>query len=97
MMEFRPDANVEPWGPFIPDRYKNEIISVTDVIIASVAWGITLINVFIAIWLLYRQTGSSRSPLRSVYVWMIWLELFSSFMMGLETFLYLTKVIRPSK
>jgi hypothetical protein len=31
-----------------------------------------------------------------VYVWMIWLELVISFAMGLECFLHLLKIIKPS-
>jgi hypothetical protein len=32
-----------------------------------------------------------------VYVWMIWLELVVSFVMGLECWLHILKVIPPSK
>jgi hypothetical protein len=56
-----------------------------------------MVNVIIAIYLGYGQTNSSRSPLRSVYVWLIWLELLVSFLMSLECYLHLLKFIRPSK
>ena len=95
--EFRDDPSFQPWGPLISPNYKNEEITTADIIIASVVWGLTLCNVVIGIWLAYGQSKASRSPLRSVYVWMIWLELGICFIMGLECFLHLLKYIRPSK
>lgn len=91
-----PDRNFEPWGPFVPSGFTNQVITYTDVTIASVVWGLTLVNVLVAIYVGYGQSTSSRSPLRSVYVWMIWLELVASFIMGLVCFLHLLKLIRPS-
>jgi hypothetical protein len=95
--EFRNDPSFQPWGPLISPNYTNEEITTADIIIASVVWGLTLCNVLIGIWLAWGQSKASRSPLRSVYVWMIWLELGISFIMGLECFLHLLKYIRPSK
>jgi len=95
--EFRIDPSFQPWGPLISPTYELEPITTADIIIASTVWGLTLINVIIGIWLAYEQSKVSRSPLRSVYVWMIWLELVISFVMGLESFLHLLKYIRPSK
>ncbi|CAN9103824.1 unnamed protein product [Alternaria alternata] len=94
--EFRDVPSFQPWGPFISDSYENEPITESDIIIASVVWALTLINVIVALWLIQKQTRGSRSPLRSVYIWMIWLELIVSFVMGLESFLHLLKYIRPS-
>ncbi|KAF2994502.1 hypothetical protein E8E13_002454 [Curvularia kusanoi] len=94
--EFREDPSFQPWGPLISPNYVNEEITTADIIIASVVWGLTLVNVIIGIWLAWGQSKASRSPLRSVYVWMIWLELVISFIMGLECFLHLLKYIRPS-
>ncbi|KAI4650726.1 hypothetical protein J4E93_003083 [Alternaria ventricosa] len=94
--EYHDKPSFQPWGPFISDSYKNEPITKADIIIASVVWGLTLLNVILALWLIIKQTKGSRSPLRSVYVWMIWLELIVSFVMGLESFLHLLKYIRPS-
>ncbi|KAI4678442.1 uncharacterized protein J4E84_008697 [Alternaria hordeiaustralica] len=94
--EYHDDPSFQPWGPFISDSYKNEPITKADIIIASVVWGLTLLNVILALWLIVKQTKGSRSPLRSVYVWMIWLELIVSFTMGLESFLHLLKYIKPS-
>ena len=76
---------------------KNQAITGADIVIASVVFGLTIVNVGIAIHLGYSQTKSSKSPLRSVYVWLIWLELLVSFLMGLECYLHLMKIIRASK
>lgn len=95
--EFRDDPSFVPWGPLISPNYKSERITKADVIIASTVWGLTLVNVIVAIFIARKQSKVSRSPLRSVYVWMIWLELIVSFIMGLECFLHILKYIPPSK
>ncbi|KAL6703502.1 hypothetical protein ACN47E_009600 [Coniothyrium glycines] len=94
--EFRDNPSFTPWGPFISPDYQLEAITTADVATATVVWGLTLINAVIAVWLGTEQTKTSRSPVRSVYVWMIWLELLVSFAMGLECYLHLLKIIRPS-
>ncbi|KAJ4300845.1 hypothetical protein N0V90_002933 [Kalmusia sp. IMI 367209] len=94
--EWRPGVNFEPWGPFVGKDFKNEKITHTDIIITSIVWALTLINVIIAIYFGYKQSKSSRSPLRSVYIWMIWLEMVASFIMGLECYLHVLKYVRPS-
>ena len=95
--EFRDVPSFKPWGPFISPNYKSENITRGDVAIASTVWGLTLVNVIIAVFLAYKQSIVSRSPLKSVYVWMIWLELTVCFCMGFECYLHLLKVIPPSK
>ncbi|KAL1603637.1 hypothetical protein SLS60_005225 [Paraconiothyrium brasiliense] len=94
--EWRPDVDFSPWGPFVGKDFTNEAITHTDIAIICVVWALTLVNVLIAAWLGYKQCHSSRSPLRSVYIWMIWLEMGASFIMGLECFLFVLKYIRPS-
>jgi hypothetical protein len=94
--EFKIDPAFKAWGPFIGHGYENEPITTSDVAIASVVWGLTLLCVLLAIYLGIDQTRSSRSPLRSVYVWLIWLELLVSFLMGIECYLHLLKYIKPS-
>ncbi|KAF3045869.1 hypothetical protein E8E12_002027 [Didymella heteroderae] len=94
--EFKDDPTFVPWGPFVPPHFVNEPISRTDIITASVVWGLTLVATLSATYLGYGQTRNSRSPLRSAYVWMIWIELAVCFAMGLECFLHMLKVIRPS-
>jgi hypothetical protein len=95
--EFRPDVKFEPWGPLISPEYKNENITKTDIVVAGCVWALTLVNAIIAIWLAWTQTKASRTPWRSVYVWMIWLELLVCFLMGFECFLHLLKFVPPSK
>lgn len=95
--EFRVVPSFQPWGPLISPNYQNEPITEADVVVASIVWGLTMISFFIGVWLAWGQSKASRSPLRSVYVWMIWLELIISFVMGLECFLHLLKYIRPSE
>ncbi|KAF9694796.1 hypothetical protein EKO04_007410 [Ascochyta lentis] len=94
--EFRDDPSFQPWGPLISPTYVNEPITTADIIIASTVFGLTLVNVVIGIWLAWGQSRVSRNPLRSVYVWMIWLELGISLVMSIECFLHLLKHIRPS-
>jgi hypothetical protein len=95
--EYHPEVSIKPWGPFISPNYVNERITKADVVVASIVWALTLVNVIIGCWLAIAQTKHSRSPLRSVYVWMIWLELMASFIMGLECILHLLKHIPPSE
>jgi hypothetical protein len=95
--EFRQDPSFKPWGPLISPTYQNENITKADILVASLVWGLTVINAGIGFWLATLQTRSSRSPLRSVYVWMIWIELTVSVVMGLECFLHLLKYIPPSE
>ncbi|KAJ4353007.1 hypothetical protein N0V95_003725 [Ascochyta clinopodiicola] len=95
--EFRDDPSFKPWGPLISPSYVNEPITTADIIVASTVFALTLINVFIGIWLAWGQSKVSRNPLRSVYVWMIWLELGISLVMGIECFMHLMKIIKPSK
>lgn len=94
--EYKDDPSFKAWGPFISPNYKNEPITQTDIIIASTVWGLTLLNCILATHLAIKQTKESRSPLRSVYIWMIWLEMAVCFVMGLECFLHLLKYISPS-
>ncbi|KAF2790695.1 hypothetical protein K505DRAFT_409675 [Melanomma pulvis-pyrius CBS 109.77] len=96
MREFNPDPNFVAWGPFIPAWYKNQAVTVVDITIASVVFGLTILAAFLALYLAYGQSKASRSPLRSTYVWLIWLELLASFLMGIECYLHLLKLIRPS-
>ncbi|KZM25940.1 hypothetical protein ST47_g3000 [Ascochyta rabiei] len=95
--EYRDDPSFKPWGPLISPSYVNEPITRADIVVASTVFALTLINVAIGVWLAWGQSRVSRNPLRSVYVWMIWLELGISLVMGIECFLHLQKIIRPSE
>ncbi|KAL5113325.1 hypothetical protein ACEQ8H_008804 [Pleosporales sp. CAS-2024a] len=94
--EFRPHVHSDAWGPLISPNYVEERVTYLDIAIASVVWALTLLNVGIAIWQATKQTRASKSPVRSTYVWMIWLELIISFVMGLECYLHLLKYISSS-
>lgn len=95
--EYKIDPSFTTWGPFIGKHYEKEPITKSDIIIAGTVWGLTLFFALLAVYLGIGQTRASRSPLKSVYVWLIWLELLVSFLMGMECFLHLIKFIRPSK
>lgn len=95
--EFRDVPSFKPWGPFISPHYVKEPITTSDIIIASVVWALTLVNCVVACFLAVGQTKESRSPIRSVYIWMIWLEMAVCFVMGLECYLHLLKLISPSR
>lgn len=94
--EFHNDPNFKPWGPFVSPTFISEPISRTDIITASVVWGLTVLAAITAGFLAYGQTKSSRSPLRSPYVCMMWIELAVCFAMGIECYLHMLKFIRPS-
>ncbi|XP_014562704.1 hypothetical protein COCVIDRAFT_83774 [Bipolaris victoriae FI3] len=94
--EFRDNPSFKAWGPFISPNYHNEPITRSDIIIASTVWALTLVNIIIAFFLAVRQTKESRAPLRSIYIWMIWMEMAVCFVMGLECYLHLLKFISPS-
>jgi hypothetical protein len=95
--EFRENTLFKPWGPLISPTYRNEPITKADILVASVVFALTLINVIVALWQVSYQTKNSRSPIRSAYIWMIWLELSVSFVMALESYLHLLKIIKPSE
>jgi hypothetical protein len=94
--EFRPNTDFMGWGPFIKG-YHNEPITKGDIIVASTVWALTCLAAVLALYLAWGQTTASRSPLRSIYVWLIWIELVVCLLMGLECYLHLLKIIRPSK
>ena len=93
--EFRPNANFEPTGPFVGKNFVNQEITYTDVIISAVIWVFTLGFMGLAIWTILKQMKSARSPLRSLYIWLAWIEIAASLVMGIVSFLHLLKVLRP--
>lgn len=94
--EFHPDPTFTAWGPFIRDDYHIQPVTYRAITIASSVFGLAGIFAILAATIAYRQTKANRSPLRSVYIWMIWLELAASVVIAIECLLYLLKVIRPS-
>jgi ABC-type spermidine/putrescine transport system permease subunit I len=94
--EFRPNTRNKPWGPFIRDDYVVMPITYRSVITAGIILGLTCLFALSAAYIASRQTKAARRPWRSVYIWMIWLEIIASLVIGIECMLYLLKIIRPS-
>jgi len=94
--EFHPDPTFTAWGPFIRDDYYIQPVTYRAITLASLVFGLAGIFAILAATIAYRQTKANRSPSRSVYIWMIWLELAASVVIAIECLLYLLKVIRPS-
>lgn len=94
--EFKDDPSFVAWGPFIPPHYQNEEITLSDIIIASVVFSLTMIFSILAVYLGIGQTKGSHSAFKSTYVWLIWVELVVCFVMAVECFLHLLKIIKPS-
>ncbi|TQS34968.1 hypothetical protein Golomagni_04628 [Golovinomyces magnicellulatus] len=76
-------------------------VSRDDLALASMAWGFTIGFGFLTTWaamkqtaLVHRRYGTSR--LNSPYIWMIWLEILVSLLLGLTSWLHLFGVITPS-
>ena len=93
---FYPDASFTAWGPFIHQPYVIQPTTKSDLIIASIVFGLAISLAVLAAFRGIKQTKSSRRPLRSVYVWMIWLELAACVVIAILCLLYLVKIIRPS-
>ncbi|RKF65985.1 hypothetical protein OnM2_000020 [Erysiphe neolycopersici] len=79
-----------------------KVIEVTrkDLAIASLAWGFTMGFGFLTTWnamkqtaLVHRRYGTSR--LISPYIWMIWLEILISFILGITCWLHMVGVVPP--
>jgi hypothetical protein len=95
-VEYNPDPTFTAWGPFIRDDYYIQPVSYRDLIVAGTVFGLANIFAVSAAYIASRQTRACRKPWRSAYIWMIWLELAASVVIGIECLLYLLKVIRPS-
>ncbi|RPB03848.1 hypothetical protein L873DRAFT_1760369 [Choiromyces venosus 120613-1] len=67
-----------------------------DLSLASICWGFTLGFGFLTTWEAIRQTLRARNPWRSIYVWMIWGEIFVCLAFSIICWLYLDGIIGPS-
>lgn len=67
---------------------------VGDFALASAAAGFTLGFGSLCVWNAIQQTGAVRSPLRSAYIYMIWGEIASNFVIGVIGWLFLDGVIK---
>ncbi|EKG12731.1 hypothetical protein MPH_10144 [Macrophomina phaseolina MS6] len=83
-------------GPLISPNYIPEDITKADVAISSTVWGLTLVWCGICSWQGLGQTKRARRPWKTVYIWMIWLELLVCFLMGLECWCFIMEWIHPS-
>lgn len=67
------------------------VITKTDLEIASICWGFTLGFGFLTTWEAVKQTVRSRSPLRSIYIWLVWGEIIVGLAFGIVAYLLLTE------
>ncbi|KAI4688093.1 uncharacterized protein J4E84_005021 [Alternaria hordeiaustralica] len=93
---YRPGVVSEPWGPLISPDYTEDEFTNLDVLVASIPWALTLANVILALWQIYHQTKLAKTPIRSPYLWMAWLELGACFALGLVGYLHVLKHIPAS-
>ena len=63
--------------------------SVNDFKLASLAAGFTLGFGVLTVWTAIKQTMSVKSPLRSVYIYMVWGEIVANFGIGVVGWLFL--------
>jgi len=94
---YRPGVVSEPWGPLISPDYTEDEFTNLDVLVASIPWALTLANVILALWQIYHQTKLAKTPIRSPYLWMAWLELGACFALGLVGYLHVLKHIPASE
>ncbi|KAJ8117044.1 hypothetical protein OPT61_g1669 [Boeremia exigua] len=94
--EFKPDPSFTAWGPFVRDDYYIQPVTYRAITVASIVFGLASLFGISAVTIAFRQTRACRYPLKSAYIWMIWLEIAASFVIAVECLLYLLKVIRPS-
>ncbi|KAH4915388.1 hypothetical protein HBI67_077200 [Parastagonospora nodorum] len=93
---YRPHASNDPWGPIISPNFKDPATTNSDVLVSSIPWALTLVNFIIAIWQGYKQTKAARDPLRSSYVWMIWVAMMACFSLGLLAYLHVLRYVPSS-
>lgn len=92
-----PGPNFKPWGPFIKkDQFVIQLTSHADLIVAGTIFATSNIFAISAALIAFRQTMQSPRPMRSHYIWMIWLEWASSVALNIECLLHLLYIVRPS-
>ncbi|KAK6586365.1 hypothetical protein PZA11_001422 [Diplocarpon coronariae] len=85
----------------LPDDFQPLVVTGSDLVIASIAWGFTLGFGFLTTWTAIKQTaeGVQRygfSKLHSPYIVMIWLEILVCLIFGVICWLHLNGNIPPS-
>ena len=69
--------------------------NVGDFKLASTAAGFTLGFGVLCVWNAIQQTMAVRSPLRSVYIYMVWGEIVANFIIAIIAWLFLDGTLTP--
>jgi hypothetical protein len=69
--------------------------NVGDFKLASLAAGFTLGFGFLTVWEAIKQTREIKSPLRSVYLYMVWGEIMANLLIGIIAWLFLDGTLSP--
>ncbi|KAM5353878.1 hypothetical protein ACJ41O_000528 [Fusarium nematophilum] len=85
-------------GFLVPDHFQDDLPNEDDMNIASIIWGLSLGVVVFNCAKAFRQTRSAiqRRKRLTAYVSLVWLEIISSFILGVMVWLYLRAIIPPS-
>ncbi|XWX01598.1 hypothetical protein V2A60_009626 [Cordyceps javanica] len=86
---------------FLSPDFVLEEVTTSDLIIASLTWGITLGIGWLTTWKAMKQTigvykRHGLGVFLNAYVWMIWLEILVCLAFGIVCFIYLLGIIPPS-
>jgi amino acid transporter len=73
----------------LPPHYQEIPVTKQDLSIASICWGFSLGFGFLTTWEAFKQTRRARNPLKSVYVFMIWAELFVCLLFSIICWMHL--------
>lgn len=69
---------------------------ISDIKIASIAFGFTIGFGFLTVWEAIKQTRRNRNPLRSTYIYMLWGEIFANLAIAILGWIFLDGVIKPT-
>jgi hypothetical protein len=69
--------------------------NVGDFKLASTAAGFTLGFGLLTVWEAIKQTKALKSPLRSVYIYMVWGEILANLLIGIIAWLFLDGTLSP--
>ncbi|KAF5026922.1 hypothetical protein F66182_952 [Fusarium sp. NRRL 66182] len=85
-------------GWMIPDYYVDDLPNDTDMNIASIAWGLSLGITIFNVGKAVRQTRAAWNRRKKVtsYIALVWVEIISSFLLGVMCWFYLRGTIEPS-
>ncbi|KAF4470625.1 hypothetical protein FALBO_2470 [Fusarium albosuccineum] len=85
-------------GFLVPEHFKDDLPGEDDMNVASIIWGLSLGVVVFNCAKAFRQTKSAiqRRKRLTAYVTLVWLEIISSFILGVMVWLYLRAIIPPS-